>query len=120
MSFFPTVLQFRTAAAVLRNDPPTPAASAACDTNVKLVEAVAPPNEPNIGRYSTGCGVGMDALASPITLQAMKPPLRMISGFTPNIDGFHSTKSASFPGSIDPTSCEIPCVIAGLIVYFAT
>lgn len=30
-------------------------------------------------RYSTGCGVGIDALASPITLQAMKPPLITMS-----------------------------------------
>ena len=62
----------------------------------------------------------MDALASPITLHAMKPPLTIISGFTPNIAGFHSTRSASLPGSIDPTSCAMPCVIAGLMVYLAT
>ena len=44
----------------------------------------------------------------------------IMSGFTPNIFGFQSTRSASFPTSTEPTYCEIPCVIAGLMVYFAT
>ena len=39
--------------------------------NVRLVAAVAPPNEPNIGRYNTGCGVGIEALASPITTMVL-------------------------------------------------
>ncbi len=34
--------------------------------------------------------------------------------------GSHSTRSASLPTSTEPTSCSIPCEIAGLIVYFAT
>ena len=34
--------------------------------------------------------------------------------------GFHSTRSASFPTSTEPTSCATPWVIAGLIVYLAT
>jgi len=42
------------------------------------------------------------------------------SGFTPKKACDHSAKSASFPGSIDPTSCANPCAIAGLMVYLAT
>src|SRR5580658_1676596 len=120
MSFFPIFRQFPTADAFFLNRSSIPAASDARDTNVNDVAAGAPPNDPNIGRYSTGWGVGMDAFASPITLHAMNPPLTIISGFTPNMDGFHNTRSASLPGSIEPTSCEIPCVIAGLMVYLAT
>ncbi len=92
----------------------------ASEMKVTPVDCGAAPNDPNIGRYSTGCGVGMDALASPITLQAMKPPLITISGFTPKNAGLHSTRSASLPGSMEPTSLAIPCVMAGLMVYFAT
>ncbi len=62
----------------------------------------------------------MEALGSPITLHAMNPPLTIISGFTPKNAGLHSTRSASFPGSIEPISAANPCVMAGLIVYFAT
>ena len=45
-------------------------------------------------RYSgamTGCGVGIDALPSPIIAPAMNPPLITISGFTPKNAGAHST-----------------------------
>src|SRR5215468_8066502 len=97
-----------------------PASWALLETKLSDVDAVAPPNDANIGRYNTGCGVGIDALASPITLHAMNPPFTIISGLTPNIEGFHSTRSASLPGSIEPTSPAIPCVIAGLMVYLAT
>ena len=51
---------------------------------------------------------------------AMSPPLMMTAGFAPKNAGFHSTMSASFPTAIDPTSCEMPWVMAGLMVYFAT
>src|SRR5579872_2293359 len=118
MSRLPMARQVLTATARFLNCFCTSEAEA-CETNVTEVDAVAPPNDPNIGRYRTGCGVGIDALASPITLHAMNPPLTIISGFTPNIDGFHSTRSASLPGSIDPIALATPCVIAGLIVYFA-
>ena len=37
----------------------------------------------------------------------------------PNHSGRHRTTSASLPGSSDPTSCAIPCVIAGFSVSFA-
>jgi len=33
--------------------------------------------------------------------------------------GFQRTMSATFPGSSEPTSWLMPCVMAGLIVYFA-
>ena len=37
--------------------------------------AAALPRDPNMDRMDTGCGVGMEALASPIWAQAMLPPL---------------------------------------------
>ena len=62
----------------------------------------------------------MEALASPITLQAMKPPFTTISGLTPKNAGFHSTRSASLPGLYGTDLVAMPWVIAGLMVYFAT
>ena len=38
--------------------------------------------------------------------QAIMPPLITSSGFTPKKAGFHSTRSASLPVSIEPTSCD--------------
>ena len=64
-------------------------------------------------------GLGIDALGSPIAAAAIMPPLRTSDGFTPKNAGFHSTRSASLPGSTEPTTCAIPCAIAGLIVYLA-
>ena len=64
--------------------------------------------------------MGIDALGSPIAATAISPPLRIISGFTPKKAGFQSTRSASLPGSIEPTSWAIPWAIAGLMVYLAT
>lgn len=43
-----------------------------------------------------GCGVGMDALGSPIGAATIEPPL-MQSGLTPKNASDHSTRSASFP-----------------------
>src|ERR1700720_3215102 len=97
-----------------------PAVIAACETKVIAVAEVAAPKLPNIGRYNTGCGVGMDAFGSPIALHAMNPPFTTISGFAPKKAGFQSTRSASFPGSIEPISEAMPWVIAGLMVYLAT
>ncbi len=54
---------------------------------------------PHIGRGSTGCGVGIDALASPIAAQATIPPLSTACGRTPKNAGSQSTRSASLPGS---------------------
>ena len=96
-----------------------PRSSDSCDTNASDVAPVARPYAPNICRINTGCGVGIDAFGSPICAQAMNPPLITISGFAPKNVGFHNTRSASLPISIDPTSCAMPCVSAGLIVYFA-
>ena len=41
-------------------------------------------------------------------------------GPDPEERGSHSTRSASLPGSTEPTSWAMPCATAGLIVYFAT
>ncbi len=96
-----------------------PSARLRWDTNAMLVAPIARPWAPNIGRMNTGSGVGIDALASPICAHAMKPPLTTSSGLTPKNSGRHSTRSASLPTSTDPTSCETPWAMAGLIVYFA-
>src|SRR5579859_7752023 len=120
MFALPIFRQFATAAIRLPRPSFSTYGTDACDTNVTAVDCGAAPNDPNIGRYSTGCGVGMEALASPITLQAMNPPLTIISGFTPKKAGFQSTRSASLPGSMDPTCAAMPCVMAGLMVYLAT
>src|SRR5271156_1057302 len=93
---------------------------AACEVKRRLVAEGALPKLPNMPRYKTGCGVGMEALASPITLQAIKPPLTIISGLAPKKAGFHKTKSASLPGSMEPTWALMPWVMAGLMVYLAT
>ena len=61
--------------------------------------------------------VGMDAFASPILDAMIIPPLMMISGFAPKNTGFQRTRSANLPSSTEPTYWEIPCVIAGLMVY---
>ncbi len=45
------------------------------DTKCTDVAAAAAGAAPNIGRGSTGCGVGIDAFASPIAAQAIMPPL---------------------------------------------
>ena len=73
-----------------------------------------------MGRLNTGCGVGMEALGSPMAASTKKPPLTTRSGLTPKKAGFQITRSASFPTSTDPTSEEMPCVMAGLMVYLAT
>jgi hypothetical protein len=75
---------------------------------------------PNIGRANTGCGVGIDALASPICAQAIMPPFTTTCGRTPNNFGSHSTRSASLPTSTEPISASSPWATAGQIVYFAT
>src|SRR3546814_5175126 len=54
----------------------------------------------------SGCGVGIEALASPIRLAAMAPPLRINVGFTPKNAGRQSTRSAHLPTSTEPTRSE--------------
>src|SRR5216684_2010777 len=95
----------------------TPAANAAAERNVTEVEWRAA--MPNIGRYSTGWGVGIDAFGSPIAAQAIIPPFNTSSGLTPKNAGRHNTRSASLPTSIEPTTSEMPWAMAGLIVYLA-
>ena len=75
---------------------------------------------PNMGRGSCGCGVGMEAFASPMLAQAITPALSTRCGRTPKKAGSHSTRSASLPGSTEPISASSPCVTAGPIVYLAT
>jgi hypothetical protein len=48
------------------------------------------------------------------------PPFTTTCGRTPKKRGSHSTRSASFPTSTEPTSPSIPCATAGQIVYLAT
>ena len=50
---------------------------------------------------------------------AIMPPFSINDGFTPKKAGFQITKSASLPFSMEPTSCEIPWAMAGLIAYLA-
>ena len=68
---------------------------------------------------STGCGVGIDAFGSPIAAYTIAPPLITTSGRQPKNFGSHRTRSASLPGSTDPTSWSMPWAMAGLIVYLA-
>ena len=75
---------------------------------------------PNIGRMISGCGVGIEALASPICAKAMKPLFSTISGRAPKKAGFHSTRSATLPFSTDPIRWLMPWAMAPLIVYLAT
>ena len=56
-----------------------------------------------IGLKCTGCGVGIDALGSPISAALITPPIHTISGLTPKNPRSHKQKSALFPSSIDPT-----------------
>ena len=60
----------------------------------------------------------MAAASSPSAVP-MLPPSSTISGFTPNMAGFHSTRSARLPTSTEPISFDMPCAMAGLIVYLA-
>mmetsp|Transcript_59682 Transcript_59682/g.119798 ORF Transcript_59682/g.119798 Transcript_59682/m.119798 type:complete len:314 (-) Transcript_59682:547-1488(-) len=72
-----------------------------------------------MGLMSTGCGLGMDALGSPIIAHASVPPFITISHLAPKKAGFQNTKSAIFPTSTDPILWLIPCATAGLHVYLA-
>src|SRR5689334_18955266 len=89
-------------------------------TNVSDRLAAARPAPKNIGCERTGWGVGIEALASPIGAHAIAPPFRTSRGRIAKYAGSHSTRSASLPTSTDPTSEEMPCAIAGQIVYLAT
>mmetsp|Transcript_31581 Transcript_31581/g.50739 ORF Transcript_31581/g.50739 Transcript_31581/m.50739 type:complete len:235 (-) Transcript_31581:1831-2535(-) len=97
-----------------------PLAAASPDTKAIDIPSAALGEFPYIGRISTGWGVGMDALGSPICAYAMVPPLIIISGLAPKRAGFQRHISASFPGSIDPTKWDMPWALAGFMVYLAT
>ena len=64
--------------------------------------------------------MGSDAFGSPITAQLMKPFLITSFGLAPKNAGSHRTRSAILPTSTEPSTSAMPCVIAGLIVIFAT
>ena len=83
------------------------------------VFALALPSAPNIGFMITGCGVGIEAFASPILAAIIIPPLITTSGFTPKRAGFQITKSANLPTSKEPMTSEVPVAKAGLLVYLA-
>src|SRR5258708_28620690 len=119
MSFLPSLRQPRTASMRLVKlaDERTPFSLHKPLTKLIEMGPAAEPNAPNIGRMNTGCGVGMEALGSPICDHAMTPPLMTISGFAPKNAGFHSTRSASLPVSTEPIRCDIPWEIAGFMVY---
>ncbi len=120
MSAFVTSRVGRTASTSRRNpsDSRRPFSAAAGDTNDTASDAAS--SATSAGRISTGCGVGIDAFGSPRAAHTMAPDLRTTDGRTPKNLGSHSTRSASLPGSIDPTRWSMPCATAGLIVYFAT
>ena len=85
-----------------------PSSWAAPLTKVMAEEVTERPNDPNIGRKCAGCGVGIEALGSPIIPPAIVPPTRTISGFVPKNAGVQTTKSALFPTSTEPTYFETP------------
>mmetsp|Transcript_28076 Transcript_28076/g.46095 ORF Transcript_28076/g.46095 Transcript_28076/m.46095 type:complete len:225 (+) Transcript_28076:156-830(+) len=104
------------------NRSPIPSHTAMLETNAIQVPPPSPATRglaPNMGRMYTGWGVGMLALGSPIWAQAMVPPLMIISGLAPNMEGFHRTRSASLEGSMDPMRWDMPWAMAGLMVYLA-
>jgi hypothetical protein len=49
----------------------------------------------------------------------MKPPLRISDGLTPKKAGFHSTRSAHSPTSMEPASWLMLCASAGLMASLA-
>mmetsp|Transcript_125600 Transcript_125600/g.349746 ORF Transcript_125600/g.349746 Transcript_125600/m.349746 type:complete len:216 (-) Transcript_125600:1998-2645(-) len=97
----------------------TPAPAAAAETKLTQLGPTALPKLPNMGRINTGCGVGIEALGSPICAHAIVPPFMTNSGFAPNIAGVQRHMSASFPTSMEPITWLMPCATAGLMVYLA-
>ena len=65
----------------------SPPSSASGATKCTDVAAAVTPSAPNIGRGSTGCGVGIEAFASPIAAYTIIPPLITNEGFTPKKAG---------------------------------
>ena len=79
----------------------------------------AAPNPPNIGRAITGCGVGIDALPSPIIAPAMKPALDDELRLHAEERRLPQHEIRQLPDLDRSDLPEMPCAIAGLIVYFA-
>src|ERR1700689_1819055 len=95
----------------------SPADTAAFDENTTEDAVSDLPKAANIGWWCTGCGVGIDALGSPIGAATIEPPLMMHSGLPPKNAGDHGTRSASLRFSTEPVSFETPRAIAGLMGY---
>src|SRR6267154_2755887 len=93
MSALPTLRTSLTATSrrLTANRFASPSSIACGDTKCTDVAAAAAGDAPNIGRGSTGCGVGIDAFASPIAAHAIMPPLITACGRTPKKAGSHST-----------------------------
>src|ERR1700693_267866 len=100
----------------LRASPP---ATAALEENITEDAVSDLRKAAHLGGERSGCGVGMEALGSPMGAATIEPPLMMQSGLTPKNAGDHSTRSAILPFSTEPISFETPCAIAGLMVYLA-
>ena len=120
MFAFPMFRQLRTGTSRLRRPSCSTRGSPARETNVTATACVALPNAPNMGRYKTGCCVGMEALASPITLQAMKPPLTTssVSGTTltgsNTVSNFTATNTTSGDISLTNTAAPLTITAAGI------
>ena len=112
---------FRVIATSLRRSPSEDASPSSRAAGATKVTAWSAPSAPtSVGRISTGWGVGIEALGSPSAPHTRAPPLMTTCGRIPKNRGSQSTRSASLPGSTEPTSWAMPCAIAGLIVYLAT
>ena len=91
------------------------------ETNVNAPAAARAPNAPHIGSMRTGCGVGIEAVR--IAHRGLRDRAALDHQLRPNAEERRLPERPdrrSCPTSTEPTSCAMPCVIAGLIVYFAT
>ena len=95
------------------------ASSASGWTKFAPIAAAALPKAPHWGRWSMGSQLERHAAPSPSPAQAMKPFLYTAAALIPKLLGAQITRSAIFPGSMEPTCSAIPKVRAALIVYFA-
>src|SRR5262249_10592910 len=123
MLFFempPRVFSTATKLFWMPSDLPSPALTAALEANSGQLAVSERPKAANIGEEGDGCGVGIEALGSPMGAATIDPPLMTRSGLAPKNAGDHSTRSASLFFSTEPMILETPCAMAGLIVYLAT
>ena len=81
----------------------TPASIASFEANTTPRCCGAVPSAPHIFRCTIGSDNGMLPLPSPIADHTTKPLLMTIHGLMPKDARGQSTRSASFPGAMDPT-----------------